>query len=223
MVRKIIFKNTSNNKNQTVNISIPEITQEDLIPILTGRTTLICKYDVKISKEEILLLVRPYVKENIQSANYLDNNNIIEDLIVGDTKRFVLIEYVISDDNNEIQSTEELFREQFIGMTKNQQYSGIRVNSTNNKFLNTNYAVNNNSIIKSVCTDSRYIDSVKNYEILLSQRIENIRIQDFLDAFIVKYIDNEFGNTNSQIYNNLYIPEIRDKWIQLIFKFLWCR
>ena len=219
MVRKIVFKNTSNNKNQTVNISVPEITQEDLIPILTGRTTLICKYDVKISKEEILLLVRPYIKENIQSAEYVDNNNIREDLIVGDTKRFVLIEYVISDDDNEIQSTEELFREQFVGMTKNQQYSGIRVNSTNNKFLNTNYVVNNNSIIKSVCTDSRYIDSVKNYEILLSQRIENIRIQDFLNTFIVKYIDNEFGNTNSQIYNNLYIPQILESGYNLYANF----
>ena len=219
MVRKIIFKNTSNNKNQTVNIPIPQITQEDLIPLLNGRTTIVCKNDVKISKEEILLLVRPYIKENIQSFSYVDNANIIEDMIVGDTKRFVLIEYVIKDEDSEIQSTEELFREQFIGMTKNQQYSGIRINSTNNKFLNTNYAVNNNSIIKSVCTDSRYIDSVSAYEILVSQRIQNIRIDDFLSTFVVKYIDNEFGNTNSQTYTNLYIPQIREVGYNLYANF----
>ena len=104
-------------------------------------------------------------------------------------------------------------------MTKNQQYSGIRINSTNNKFLNTNYAVNNNSIIKSVCTDSRYIDSVSAYEILVSQRIQNIRIDDFLSTFVVKYIDNEFGNTNSQTYTNLYIPQIREVGYNLYANF----
>ena len=50
-----------------------------------------------------------YIKENIQSFSYVDNANIIEDMIVGDTKRFVLIEYVIKDEDSEIQSTEELF------------------------------------------------------------------------------------------------------------------
>ena len=59
MVRKIIFKKIHLIiKNQTVNIPIPQITQEDLIPLLNGRTTIVCKNDVKISKEEILLLVR---------------------------------------------------------------------------------------------------------------------------------------------------------------------
>ena len=35
MVRKIIFKNTSNNKNQTKNIAVPKLTEEQLAPILT--------------------------------------------------------------------------------------------------------------------------------------------------------------------------------------------
>ena len=63
MGRKIIFKNTSNNKNQTKNISIPQLTTEQLLPLLSGRTTLVCQYDVEVSKEEILLLVRPYKNE----------------------------------------------------------------------------------------------------------------------------------------------------------------
>ena len=170
MVRKIIFKNTSNNKNQTKNISIPELTEDDLAPVLVGRTQITCRYDVKISKEEILLLVRPYSETINANYNSINSNNVIEDLIVGDTKRFILIEYEV-DENDELQGTEEIFREQFVGMTQNKQYSNIKVNSTNNKFLNTKYSVNNNSIIKSVCTDGRYMNSVSEYKIQVTQHM----------------------------------------------------
>ena len=209
MVRKIIFKNTSNNNNQTKNISIPEITEEELAPVLVGRTQITCKYDVKISKEEILLLVRPY-SETIDT--------IIENLIVGDTKRFILIEYTV-DDNDESQSSEELFREQFTGMTRNKQYSNIRVNSTNNKFLNTKYAVNNNSIIKSVCTDGRYMNSVSKYKIQVTQRMQNVRLEDYLDDFVISYNDDILGIKSKQIYNNLYIPRVLENGYNLYANF----
>lgn len=216
MVRKIIFKNTSNNKNQIKNITIPIFTTEDLAPILVGRTENMCKYDVKISKEEILLVLRPYLE------NYTDTNstpivktaNIIDDLIVGDTKRFILIEYE-ADENNIIERTEKLFREQFVGMTKNAQYSNIRVNSTNNKFLNTKFAINNNSIIKSVCTDGAYINSVSNYIIQVSQRMYNKTVDDFLDDFDIKYVDSNLNNNSIQRFNNLYIPAILEDGYRL--------
>lgn len=191
--RKLVFKNNSSNKKQT--ISVPTIDTS----LLADRERLVCLFDKIITEEKVLLGVNTLI--------YNANNNfeVDFDILIGDKERFILVKYIREDPS--IQSTEEAFRETQQGYSKAQQYSNIKVNSTGNQFFNTNKIIKANNIINSVCTDGLYINTVTNYQILLKQTMYNKTILNYLDDFIVYYkpTDN-VTSEDIETFSDLYIP-----------------
>ena len=199
---KLIFKNNSSNKKQT--ISVPTIDTS----LLADRERLVCFFDVIVTEEEVLLTVNTNVYDS--ENNYLQDNEIL----VGEKERFILVKYI--RDDTSLKSTEESFRETQAGFSKAQQYSNIKVNTTGNQFFNTNKIIKNNNIIKSVCTDGLYIDNVSNYRILLKQTMYNKLITEFIDDFIVFYEpDDNVTKPDTQIFRNLFIPQVSENPYQL--------
>ena len=200
--RKLVFKNNSSNKKQT--ISVPTIDTS----LLADRERLVCLFDKIVTEEKVLLGVNTliYNENNTFEINY--------DILIGDKERFILVKYIREDDS--IQSTEEAFRETQQGSSKAQQYSNIKINSTGNQFFNTNKIIKANNIINSVCTDGLYIDTVTNYEILLKQTMYNKTILNYLDDFLVYYkpTDN-VTKENIEVFNNLFIPNVSNYPYQL--------
>lgn len=200
--RKLVFKNNSSNKKQT--ISVPTIDSS----LLADRERLVCLFDKIVTEEKVLLGVNTLI--------YNENNTfeIDYDILIGDKERFILVKYIREDDS--IQSTEEAFRETQQGSSKAQQYSNIKINSTGNQFFNTNKIIKANNIINSVCTDGLYIDTVTNYQILLKQTMYNKIIINYLDDFLVYYkpTDN-VTKENIEVFNNLFIPNVSNYPYQL--------
>jgi len=157
---RIVFKNQTSGQKQTVSFST-----QDTTFYTSGREELVCGGLEEVTEEEVLIELNPTGLSELH----------------GDISRFVKVAYVKGA--LAPPSVEDMFREQFTGITKSMQYKGLTTNVTKNNFFDSsNPVLLASGAVKSVCTSSQYLAIVKNYSINISQNIQNRLLNEYIKS-----------------------------------------
>ena len=185
--------------------------QETAVPIFYQDTSLLWERDgilcipgALVTEEEILLSVFVYI-----------NGAIDETILNGDYERFSMIKY-IRDSN--VKSQRDVLRETKQGKSQKASYGSSL--QASGQYFNKDKFVKQGNTIKSVCTDGLYIDAVTNYQILLSQRMMNRNINEYLQPFTVFYRPEDgVQKPKRELFEQLYISNFLYDGYQLTSKF----
>ena len=198
MPLKILHKNASSGQKTSFPINYQDTS------LLWERDRIVCKDDIIVTEEEILVTVSLIV-----------NNEKVSGLLNGDFERFILLKYI--RDSNKT-SQRDVLNDVKQGKSTNSAYGKTML--TAGQFFNKDKFIINGNTYKSVCTDGLYIDAVTNYQIFLSQRMMNKRINDYLNSFKMYYKPSDgVQKANTELFDNLYITDIKETGYNLTANF----
>ena len=190
------------NKSSGQNTSVPIIQQDT--SNLWERDRTVCLSDVIVTEEEILVTVSLIV----------DNEKIFH-LLYGEYERFILLKYI--RDSNKT-SQRDVLNDVKHGESTKASYGKTML--TAGQFFNKDKFIISGNTYKSVCTDGLYVDAVTNYQIYLSQRMMNKRINDYLNVFKMYYRPSDgVQRPNTELFNELYINQVKYEGYNLTANF----